>query len=144
VNSGYIPAKGEPGPAEILEALREAVADNPKLEEMPAVEVARQLVLEGRLQGEPSPVLVAGCWTPLKPRKAPSRPRSRPKRATPREDEDNAYLRLGEVLLRVGREEEAHAAYETGIRQAEKFGHTGMAEDLRLALAEVRRGPQTG
>ena len=60
------------------------------------------------------------------------------------EDEGNAYLRLGEVLLRVGREEEARAAYETGIRQAEKFGHDGMAEDLRLTLAEVRRGPQTG
>jgi hypothetical protein len=71
-------------------------------------------------------------------------PRSRPKRATQREDGNNAYLRLGEVLLRVGREEEAHAAYETGIRQAEKFGHDGMAEYLRLALAEVRRGPQTG
>ena len=56
----------------------------------------------------------------------------------------NAYLRLGEVLLRVGREEEARATYETGIRQAEKFGHDGMAEDLRLALAEVRSGPQTG
>ena len=60
------------------------------------------------------------------------------------QDEGNAYLRLGEVLLRVGREEEARATYETGIRQAEKFGHDGMAEDLRLALAEVRSGPQTG
>ena len=61
-----------------------------------------------------------------------------------RQDEGNAYLRLGEVLLRVGREDEACAAYETGIRQAGKFGHTGMAEDLRLALAEVRRGRKQG
>jgi hypothetical protein len=59
VSSGYIPYKGEPGPDEIFGALREAVADNPRLEEMPAEEVARQLVLEGRLQGEPSPALVA-------------------------------------------------------------------------------------
>jgi polyhydroxyalkanoate synthesis regulator phasin len=59
VSSGYIPAKDEPGPDEIVEALREAVFENPRLREMPAEEVARQLVLEGRLQQEPSPVLVA-------------------------------------------------------------------------------------
>ena len=59
MSSGYIPAKGEPDPEEILGALREAVADNPRLAEMPAEEVARQLVLEGRLQLEPSPTLVA-------------------------------------------------------------------------------------
>ena len=39
--------------------MREAVSDNPRLAEMPAEEVARQLILEGRLQEEPSPVLVA-------------------------------------------------------------------------------------
>jgi predicted Zn-dependent protease len=50
------------------------------------------------------------------------------------EDEGNAYLRLGEALREVGREDEARAAYEAGVRQAEKFGHNGMAEDLRLAL----------
>jgi polyhydroxyalkanoate synthesis regulator phasin len=59
VSSGYIPAKDEPGPDEIVEALREAVFENPKLREMPAEEVARQLVLDGRLQQEPSPALVA-------------------------------------------------------------------------------------
>jgi hypothetical protein len=59
VSSGYIPAKDEPGPEEILEALREAVSDNPRLAEMPAEDVARQLVMDGRLQEEPSPVLVA-------------------------------------------------------------------------------------
>jgi DNA invertase Pin-like site-specific DNA recombinase len=51
------------------------------------------------------------------------------------QDEGNAYARLGEVL---GREDEARDAYEAGIRQAEKFGHTGMAEDLRLALIQLR------
>jgi predicted Zn-dependent protease len=50
------------------------------------------------------------------------------------EDEGNAYLRLGEALERTGRKDEARAAYEAGLTQAEKFGHTGMAEDLRLAL----------
>jgi hypothetical protein len=59
VSSGYIPAKGEPSPDEILQALREAVSENPRLTEMPSEEVARQLVLGGHLQEEPSPVLVA-------------------------------------------------------------------------------------
>jgi polyhydroxyalkanoate synthesis regulator phasin len=39
--------------------LREAVVDNPGLVEMPAEEIARQLVLEGRLQQEPSSAMVA-------------------------------------------------------------------------------------
>ena len=59
MSSGYIPAKEEPGPGEIVETLREAIFENPRLREMPAQEVARQLVLDGRLQQEPSPVLVA-------------------------------------------------------------------------------------
>ena len=59
MTSGYISAKGEPGPDEILEALREASSDNPRLTEMPPEEVARQLVLGGHLQQEPSPALVA-------------------------------------------------------------------------------------
>jgi hypothetical protein len=54
-----------------------------------------------------------------------------------REDEGNAYLRLGEVLTKLGREEEAREAYGTGIGQAEKFGHSGMAEDLRLAQVQL-------
>ena len=59
MSSGYIPAKDEPGPEEILDALREAIFDNPRLAEMPSEEVARQLVLGGYLQKEPSPTLVA-------------------------------------------------------------------------------------
>ena len=59
MSSGYIPAKDEPGPDEILEALREAIFDNPRLTEMPAEEVARQLVRGGYLQEEPLPALVA-------------------------------------------------------------------------------------
>jgi hypothetical protein len=45
-------------------------------------------------------------------------------------DEGNAYGHLG-------RADEARVAYKTGIRQAEKFGHSGMAEDLRLGLVQV-------
>ncbi len=59
MSSGYIPAKDEPGPDEILEALRVAIFDNPRLTEIPAAEVARQLILEGWLQEEPSPALLA-------------------------------------------------------------------------------------
>jgi hypothetical protein len=59
MTSGYIPPKDEPGPDEILAALREALEDNPRLTEMPEEEVTRQLVLEGRLEGDPSPPLVA-------------------------------------------------------------------------------------
>ena len=50
------------------------------------------------------------------------------------DDEGNAYARLGDALSRLGRKDEARAAYEGGVQQAEKFGHSGMAEDLRLAL----------
>jgi len=53
------------------------------------------------------------------------------------EDEGNAWGRLGEVLQRLGREDEARIAYETGIRQAEKFGHGGMADELRLSLVNL-------
>ena len=59
MTSGYIPSKDEPGPDEILEALREAVFEKPRLTEMLSEEVARQLVLDGHLQEEPSPALVA-------------------------------------------------------------------------------------
>ncbi len=53
------------------------------------------------------------------------------------EDEGNAWGRLGEVLGRLGREDEARKAYEAGIRQAEKYGHSGMADDLRAALVSL-------
>ncbi len=59
MSSGYSSAKEESGPDEIVEPLREAIFENPRLREMPAEEVARQLVLEGHLQVKLSPVLVA-------------------------------------------------------------------------------------
>jgi tetratricopeptide (TPR) repeat protein len=53
------------------------------------------------------------------------------------DDEGNAYARLGDVLSRLGRKDEARAAYERGVQQAEKYGHSGMAEDLRLAIIQL-------
>lgn len=50
------------------------------------------------------------------------------------DDEGNAYMRLGEVLTELGREDEARIAYERGIEQAQKFGHDGMVEQMRAAL----------
>ncbi len=54
------------------------------------------------------------------------------------QDEGNAWARLGEVLRRLGREDEARSAYERGVQQAEKYGHSGMAEEMRLAIVELR------
>jgi hypothetical protein len=59
MTSGYIPASGEPGPDEILAALREATREDPDLAERPAEEVSRDLVRESYLEQEPSPTLVA-------------------------------------------------------------------------------------
>ncbi len=60
MSSGYIPAKDEPKPEEILDALREDFLGKPHLTQIPAEEVARQLVLGGHLQQEEtSPALVA-------------------------------------------------------------------------------------
>jgi predicted negative regulator of RcsB-dependent stress response len=41
------------------------------------------------------------------------------------------------VLANLGRKDEARAAYEKGITQSEKYGHSGMADDLRLALIQL-------
>lgn len=51
------------------------------------------------------------------------------------DDEGNAYFRLGDALAALGRTGEAGSAYERGISQAERFGHEGMATDLREARA---------
>jgi tetratricopeptide (TPR) repeat protein len=53
------------------------------------------------------------------------------------DDEGNAYARLGNVLSDLGRIDEARTAYEKGIAQSEKYGHSGMADDLRLALIQL-------
>jgi hypothetical protein len=53
------------------------------------------------------------------------------------EDEGNAWGRLGALLARQGRAEEARAAYRRGIEQATKHGHPSMAAELEAALEEM-------
>jgi predicted Zn-dependent protease len=50
------------------------------------------------------------------------------------EVEGNAWGRLAESLAEIGARDEAADAYLTGIDQAIKFGHHGMADELRAAL----------
>jgi E3 SUMO-protein ligase RanBP2 len=52
------------------------------------------------------------------------------------EDQGNAWGRLGALLRRLGRDEEARAAYRRGIEQALKHGHPSMAAELEATLAE--------
>jgi hypothetical protein len=56
---GSMPEKDQPGFDQILRALREGLNENSRLKEMPAEEVARQLVRHGHLEREPPPPLVA-------------------------------------------------------------------------------------
>jgi hypothetical protein len=58
VSSGGIPPNDDPSPEEVLKALREALINNPRLDDMPVEEIARQLVLEGHLEQEPPLTLV--------------------------------------------------------------------------------------
>lgn len=50
------------------------------------------------------------------------------------EDEGNAWGRLGDALARLGLVDEAADAYLTGIDQATKHGHSGMAADFADAM----------
>ncbi len=59
MTSGYIPASGEPGPDEMLAALKEALQEDPGLQERPPEDVSRDLAHRGYLDEEPSPTLVA-------------------------------------------------------------------------------------
>src|SRR5690606_34086164 len=52
------------------------------------------------------------------------------------EDEGNAWGRLGQLLRRLGRTDEARAAFQQGIAQARRHGHPSMAAELEDALAE--------
>jgi hypothetical protein len=56
---GSMPQKDQPGFEQILRALRKGLDENPRLKEMTAEEVARELLLGGHLEGEPPPPLVA-------------------------------------------------------------------------------------
>jgi hypothetical protein len=56
---GSMPEKDQPGFDQILRALREGLDENSRLKDMSAEEVARRLVKDGHLEGEPPPPLVA-------------------------------------------------------------------------------------
>lgn len=50
------------------------------------------------------------------------------------DDEGNGWQRLADSLTALGRTDEARAALEKGIAAAERFGHTGMATEMRDLL----------
>lgn len=53
------------------------------------------------------------------------------------DDEGNGWQRLGEVLEKLARPEEARAAYRTGIAAAERHGHPTMAGEIAARLEEL-------
>jgi Flp pilus assembly protein TadD len=57
------------------------------------------------------------------------------------EDEENAYGRLGNALLRLGREEEARQAFAQGAEVAYRHGHPTMAQEFEERLEEMGSGP---
>lgn len=56
------------------------------------------------------------------------------------EDEGNGWQRYAEVLLKLGRKDEARAALRSGIDAANRFGHPSMASELQDRLADLERG----
>lgn len=55
------------------------------------------------------------------------------------DDEGNAWGRLGAALRHVGRDEEARAAYRTGIEAARLHGHPTMAAEFEDVLDDWDR-----
>lgn len=53
------------------------------------------------------------------------------------DDQGNAYGKLAQALDRIGRTEEARAAYQQGIAAANRHGHPGMAQEFELALEDL-------
>lgn len=52
------------------------------------------------------------------------------------DDEGNGWGRYAEALTALGRRDDAIVALTKGIAAAERFGHPGMAEDLRSRLED--------
>ncbi|MFN7930760.1 MAG: tetratricopeptide repeat protein [Blastocatellia bacterium] len=52
-------------------------------------------------------------------------------------DQGNAYGKLAQALERLGRIDEARAAYEQGIAAAQRHGHPGMAQEFQLAMDDL-------
>ena len=53
------------------------------------------------------------------------------------DDQGNAYGKLAQALERLGRKDEARAAYQQGIAVANRHGHPGMAQEFQLALDDL-------
>jgi predicted Zn-dependent protease len=51
------------------------------------------------------------------------------------DDEGNAFGMLAGAYERLGKRDQARAAYERGIESAERHRHPGMAEEYRMTLA---------
>lgn len=52
-------------------------------------------------------------------------------------DQGAAYGKLAQALERLGRHDEARAAYTQGIATANQHGHPGLAQEFELALADM-------
>jgi predicted Zn-dependent protease len=53
------------------------------------------------------------------------------------DDEGNAYGRLAEALVHLGRTDEAREALRQGIAASHRFGHPSMAADFEARLEEL-------
>ena len=53
------------------------------------------------------------------------------------DDQGNAYGKLAQAFDRLGRIEDARAAYQQGIAAANRHGHPGMAQEFEMALADL-------
>ena len=56
---------------------------------------------------------------------------------TDADDQGAAYGKLATALEKLGRVEDARAAYKQGIATANKHGHPGMAQEFEAALADM-------
>jgi hypothetical protein len=61
-----VSGREEPGFQEVLEALKRALEDGRHIADLPAEEVARQLVLGGYVEGEPTVSRMADAMASLK------------------------------------------------------------------------------
>jgi predicted Zn-dependent protease len=52
-------------------------------------------------------------------------------------DEGNAYGRLAEALIHLGRTDEARAALREGIEASQRYGHPTMANEFEARLEEL-------
>ena len=53
------------------------------------------------------------------------------------DDQGNAYGKLAQALERLGRTDEARAAYQQGAAAATRHGHPGMAQEFEMAMEEL-------